>query len=146
MSEQTITKRQVTRGWSIEGFRSFWSKVNLELVPLVHEINTSDIVGYWPRPIGVIRGSVLYVGVIEAILRVCPDFSVTAAEYVRSEDLHFIRWVATGTGRDGRFEFNGCDRVRTTAEGRVCENYVFCDHPFFADVAAYLRDETDRWS
>src|SRR5580658_9858885 len=113
MSEQTITKRQVTRGWSIEGFRSFWSKVNLELVPLVHEINTSDIVGYWPRPIGVIRGSVLYVGVIEAILRVCPDFSVTAAEYVRSEDLHFIRWVATGTGRDGRFEFNGCDRVRT---------------------------------
>jgi hypothetical protein len=146
MSEQTITKGRITRGWSIEGFRSFWSKVNPELVPLIHEISTSDIVGYWPRPIGVIRGSVPYVGVIEAILRLCPDFSVTAAEYVRSEDLHFIRWVATGTGRDGRFEINGCDRVRTTPEGWVCENYIFSDHPFFADVAAYLRDKTDRRS
>jgi len=35
------------------------------------------------------------------------------------------------------FEFTGCDRVKTR-DGHVCENYVFCDDPFFARVAAEL--------
>jgi len=45
--------------------------------------------------------------------------------------------IATGTGHDGPFEFTGCDRVQTR-DGHVCENYVFCDDPFFVRVAAEL--------
>ena len=77
--------------------------------------------------------------VIDAIAHVCPDFSLTAPEYARTGDLHFVRWVATGTGSDGRFAFNGLDRVRVLPDGRVCENYIFCEHPFFAEVAEYLQ-------
>jgi hypothetical protein len=128
-----------SRRWSIDGFRSFWAKADPALVPLVREVSTSDIIGYWPRPIGVVRGADSYVKVIDAIFRVCPDLSLTVPEYVQSGDLHFVRWIATGTGPKGRLEFNGLDRVRTTAEGLVRENYVFCDHPFFAEVAANLR-------
>ncbi len=95
--------------------------------------------GYWPRPIGEVRGAKAYVAVIDAILRTCPDFAVTAPEYVQSGELHFVRWIATGTGRDGPFRFNGLDRMRTLADGRVCENYIFSDYPFFAEVADYLR-------
>jgi hypothetical protein len=129
----------MARGWSIEGFRSFWAKPDLSLIPRIHEISTNNIVGYWPRPIGVVRDSEAYVAVIDAIARVCPDLSLTAPEYARSGELHFVRWVATGTGCDGPFEFNGLDRLRVLPDGRVCENYIFCDHPFFAEVAEYLR-------
>jgi hypothetical protein len=133
----------IARRWSIDGFKSFWAKPDVSAVFLIREISTSDIVGHWPRPIGIVRGSASYIRVIDAILGLCPDLSLTAPEYVHSEDLHFVRWVATGTGRDGPFEFNGLDRMRTTADGRVCENYIFCDHPFFADVAAYLRNNSN---
>ncbi|HZZ34890.1 MAG TPA: nuclear transport factor 2 family protein, partial [Caulobacteraceae bacterium] len=98
-------------------------------------ILTDDIVGYWPAPIGVVRGPRPYLQVIADILLTCPDFAVRVAEYAADGDFHFVRWIATGSGPDGAFEFNGCDRLRTR-EGMVCENYVFCDHPFFARVAA----------
>jgi len=35
----------IARGWTIEGFRSFWAKPDISLIPRIHEI-TSDIVGY----------------------------------------------------------------------------------------------------
>jgi hypothetical protein len=129
----------IARGWTIERFRSFWAKPDLSLIPRIHEMTTSDIVGYWPRPIGIVRDSQAYVAVIDAIARVCPDFSLTAPEYAHTGELHFVRWVAMGTGRNGRFEFNGLDRLRVLPDGRVCENYIFCDHPFFAEVAEYLQ-------
>jgi hypothetical protein len=141
MAQQAITTQQGTavRRWTIEGFKSFWAKPDPCLVPLLYDLATSDIVGHWPRPIGKVHGAGSYVPVIDAILRVAPDLSLSVAEYVRSDDLHFVRWIATGTGSTGAFEFDGLDRLRTTADGRVCENYVFCDHPFFVEVAAYLH-------
>jgi hypothetical protein len=141
MSEQATVSRptSTTRQWSIDGFKSFWAKPDRSIVPVFHELATSDIVGYWPRAIGVVRGPASYVPVIDAVLRAVPDLKLTVLEYVRSEDLHFVRWRATGTRRGESFECNGLDRLRTTADGRVCENYVFCDHPFFDDVAAALR-------
>jgi hypothetical protein len=135
MSEQAT----VARAWSIDGFKRFWSRPDAALVPLINELATSDIVGYWPRPIGAVRGAAPYVAVIDAVLRAGPDLSLKVHEYARAGDLHFVRWVGTVTTREGRVEFNGCDRLKTTADSRVCENYVFCDHPFFADVAALLR-------
>jgi hypothetical protein len=127
------------RGWSIDGFESFWAKPDSSIIPLIHQLATSDIVGHWPRPIGVVRGSHAYIPVIEAILRTCPTLSLSVVEYVRSVDLHFVHWAATGTGLDGPMKFHGVDRLKTNADGRVYENYIFCDHPFFADVAAHLE-------
>lgn len=46
----------------------------------------------------------------------------------------FLRAI---TGPIGR-EFTGCDRVQTR-DGRACENHIFCDDPFFAQIAAVLR-------
>ena len=125
------------RPWTIERFRAFWAKPHIVMVPAIRSTITSDIVGHWPRPIGDISDPDLYLGVIADILTLCPDWSLSVPEFVESDDLHFIRWVATGTGPDGRLEFNGCDRVKTTTSGQVCENYIFCDHPFFQHVSAF---------
>jgi len=125
-----------SRGWTIDGFRAFWAKPDISMVPAIRNRITGDIIGHWPRPIGNVRDPDLYLGVIADILNVCPDWSLAVPEYAESGDLHFIRWIATGTGPGGRFEFNGCDRVKTTASGQVCENYIFCDHPFFEQVSA----------
>ena len=129
----------LTRGWSIEGFRAFWAKPDPALVPRIREIATDDIAGYWPRPIGKVQGAIRYIAVIEAILRVCPDLCLTAEDYACAGDLHFVRWVANGSGPDGHFEFNGIDRIRTLTDGRVCENYVCSDGELFARAAAQLR-------
>ncbi len=131
----------LARGWSIEGFRAFWKKPDPAAIPFVRSIMTDDIVGYWPRPIGTVVGASRYLAVIEAILRSCPDLSLTADDYARSGDLHFVRWEATGTGPNGRFQTNGVDRLRTLADGRVCENYVCSDGDFFALADAHLRGE-----
>ena len=131
------TAAQPRRAWSPEGFKAFWAKPDPSLLLGIFEVITDDIVGYWPRPIGTVREPKPYMKVIAAILDECPDFSLAVPEHASTGDFHFIRWVATGTGPDGRFEFTGCDRV-CTRDGLVCENYVFCDHPFFERVAARL--------
>lgn len=127
----------VRRDWSVDAFKAFWARPDVSHVPGIRTAVTDDIVGYWPRPIGVIRGAEPYLRVIAAVLTVCRDWSLTVPEYAQDGEFHFVRWVATGTGPEGPFEFTGCDRVRTR-DGQVCENYVFCDHPFFDRVAAHL--------
>jgi hypothetical protein len=117
--------------WTIDAFKAFWAKPNLSRVPAVLSVLTDDVVGYWPRPIGTVQGARPYVTVIADILTVFPDFSLVAAEHATTGDFTFVRWIATGTGPQGRVEFSGCDRVRTR-RGLVCENYIFCDHPFFS--------------
>ena len=120
--------------WNVDAFIGFWQKPDISRV--IGSL-TEDIVGYWPRPIGTVRSAAPYVDVIAAMMKICPDFSLKVPEYATSGDFAFIRWIATGTGPEGAFEFTGCDRVRTR-HGLVCENYVFCDDPFFARVAAEL--------
>jgi hypothetical protein len=126
------------RKWTIDSFRAFWSKPDISRVPNIFGVLTPDAVGHWPRPIGTIRDPERYVSVIRNILTICPDFSLTIGEYANVDDFHFVRWIASGTDADGAFEFNGCDRVRTR-NGHVCENFIFCDHPFFGRVAAALN-------
>ncbi len=123
------------RRWSVESFMRFWNNPDASQVI---GVATEDIVGHWPRPIGVVRGARDYVDVIGTILRLCPDFRLEVPEHASSGDFTFIRWIARGTGPDGPFEFTGCDRVRTR-NGPVCENYIFCDDPFFARVAAEMK-------
>ena len=126
------------RGWTVEAFKMFWAKPDASQLGAVRAILTDDIVGYWPRPIGVVRGPDAYMRVIEAVLKAGPDFSLTVPENASTGDFHFVRWVAKGNGSDGPYEFSGCDRLRTR-NGLVCENYVFCDHPYFARVADLAR-------
>jgi hypothetical protein len=94
----------LTGGWTVDLFKAFWAKPDISMVPSIRGRMTDDIVGYWPRPIGTIQDPDLYLGVIADILTVCPDFSLAVPEYAQSGNLHFIRWIATGTGSDGRFE------------------------------------------
>jgi hypothetical protein len=77
------------------------------------------------------------------LLEVCPDFSLEVPEVATSGDLNFVRWIAHGTGPSGAFQFYGCDRARLR-EGVVCENYVFCDDPFFSRVAERLKRGSSR--
>lgn len=135
MSEQAIG----VRPWSIEGFRAFWGAPDPSFVPRVHDVCAPGIVGHWPRPIGLVRGTAPYVDVIAAILAVCPDFRLAAPDHAAAGDVHFVRWEASGTAPDGhRFAFDGIDRLKVTPDGRVSENYVCSDGPLFAWVAAQL--------
>jgi hypothetical protein len=134
---ENLRSAQPGRHWSVDAFKAFWSNPDASKVS---GVLTEDVVGHWPRPIGVVHGASDYTQVIETMMKVCPDFRLKVPEYALSGDYAFVRWIATGTGPAGRFEFTGCDRVRTR-NGHVCENYIFCDDPFFAQVAAELRKQ-----
>ena len=124
------------RQWTVEGFRTFWAQPVLSFLPRIRQVVSNDIVGHWPRPIGDIADPDRYLGVIADILTICPDWKLEVPEDARSGNLYFIRWTATGTDENGRFKFEGCDRVKLDSNGRVCENFVFCDHPFFSKIDA----------
>ena len=125
------------RSWSVATFGSSWADPDLARAPGVRAVITDDIVGYWPRPIGVVRGAAAYYKVIESVLTAGPRFSLAIGEHAWTGEFTFIRWIATVADKDDTVQFNGCDRVRTRM-GLVCENYVFCDHPFFETVARRL--------
>ncbi len=52
-------------------------------------------------------------------------------------------WSAALPAPEGRFEFFGVDRVQTR-NGRVCENRIYCDDPFFARIAATIASGGER--
>lgn len=132
---RNLEAAQPDRRWSVDAFEAFWSNPDSSKVA---GVLTEDIVGHWPRPIGLVRGPSNYTQVIATILKLCPDFRLEVPEHAVSGNLAFVRWVASGNGPEGPFAFTGCDRVEMR-NGRVCENFIFCDHPFFARVAAELR-------
>ena len=121
-------------GWTVEGFKTFWAAPVLSFVPKIRQMMAGDIIGHWPRPIGDIRDPDLYLGVIADILTICPDWKLEVPEHAQSGDLYFVRWTATGTDADGRFKFEGCDRIKVDGNGLVLENFIFCDHPFFSRI------------
>ena len=124
--------------WSVDLFKAFWGRRRPGQPVSVAGIVTSDIVGHWPRPIGIVRGAVPYGRVIQAVLAVSDDFTLTVREHAASGEFTFLHWRAAGTLDGARVEFDGCDRVRQRADGLVSENYIFCDHPYFARVAGWL--------
>jgi hypothetical protein len=111
---------QAGNHWSMDAFKAFWSNPDASKVS---GALTEDVVGYWPRPIGVVRGASDYAGVIETILRVCPDFRLKVPEHAVSGDFTFVRWIATGTGPDGPFEFNGLRPRANTQWSCLRESY-----------------------
>ena len=81
-SASTIPAEQGRR-WTVESFAGFWKKPDASRVS---GVLTEDVVGHWPRPIGVVRGAPAYVNGITTILQVCPDFTVTVAEHAATGD------------------------------------------------------------
>lgn len=128
-------------GWSVELFRDFWANPNMRQIGDGSGVVTDDIAGYWPRPIGIVRGARDYMNVIAAVVAADPNFTVRIAEHAATGDFTFIRWIATVQENGASVEFTGCDRIRTR-DGLACENYVFCDHPYFEKVAAKLHEAT----
>ena len=129
----------VVRPWSVRTFAAFWAEPRPELLSGVRAVLTEDVVGHWPRAIGVVRGADAYYKVIQAVVTAGTHFTLTVGEHATTGDFTFVRWTATVADQGESVQFGGCDRVRTR-EGKVCENYVFCDHPFFEKVAARLRE------
>jgi hypothetical protein len=52
------------RQWMIDAFKAFWPKPVPSRVPAVLSLLADDVVDYWPRPVGTVRGARLYVKVI----------------------------------------------------------------------------------
>ena len=108
----------------------------LARIPL---IATPDVVGYWPRTNRPVRGHMDYAQRIVDLLTFIPDFRVTLVEHAANGDITFLRWVARGTGPDGRFEAVGVDRL-IVPNGFVAENLILSDHPIFATIAKHVGD------
>ncbi len=135
----TPDRTAASRGWTIDTFKRFWQKPSPQHLRGIDALLAPAIVGHWPRPIGRVQGIKRYAEVIEDLLLSVPDLSLSVPDHAVSGNLTFVRWIATGTLPDGKFEASGCDRVRVQDDGRVVENYIFCDHLFFAAVAERNR-------
>ena len=102
-------------------------------------ITTPDVTGYWPRTTRPVRGPKEYAQRIVDLLAFIPDFRAELVKHATNGDIMFLRWVAMGTGPDGRFEAVGVDRL-IVPNGYVAENLILSDHPIFAVIARHVGD------
>ena len=132
------------RGWSVEGWRAFWSapsaEVALERVPTVV---TPDVVAVWPRIPEPVRGSDEYARRIVDLLAVVPDLRLELGEHAAGGEFVFLRWSARGTGPDGPFEGIGTDRFRLR-DGLVAESLIMSDMPVFEHLARLVAGRGAR--
>jgi hypothetical protein len=132
---------QTPRGpFTIEGWKAAWANPSPERVMArIPLITTPDVTGYWPRTMRPVRGPKEYAQRIVDLLTFIPDFRAELVEHATNGDVMFLRWVARGTGPDGRFEAVGVDRL-IVPNGYVAENLILSDHPIFAAVAKRVGD------
>jgi hypothetical protein len=143
---QSIASVQGEKSWQpgtlnrIDGWKAAWADPSparvMARVPL---IATPDIAGYWPRTTRPVRGPKEYAQRIVDLLTFIPDFRAELMEHATNGDVMFIRWVARGTGPNGRFEAVGADRL-LVPNGYVAENLILSDHPIFAALAHHVGD------
>src|SRR5499426_1034759 len=126
--------------FTIEGWKTAWNSPSPERVMArIPLITTPDVAGYWPRTTRPVRGPKEYAQRIVDLITFIPDFRAELVEHATSGDLMFLRWVARGTGPDGRFEAVGVDRL-IVPNGYVAENLILSDHPIFAVIARRVGD------
>jgi ketosteroid isomerase-like protein len=112
--------------WTVEHFRTFWSAPD----PAAAAPQLSpEIVGRWPDG-RVLHGIQEYRGRLINLGRLIPDIRLEVIEYAVNGDLAFIRWRGHDTGRNGRFELSGVDRLRVDGD-RIVENIVHFDTAAF---------------
>jgi SnoaL-like domain len=93
------------------------------------------VVAVWPRIPGRARGPAEYVRRIVDLLALVPDLRLELGEHAADGEFVFIRWVARGTGPDGRhFEGIGVDRFRLR-DGLVAESLIMSDLAVFGHLA-----------
>lgn len=126
--------------FTAEGWKAAWADPSPERVMRrVPLISRPEIAGYWPRTTQPVRGQAAYAQRIVDLLTFIPDFRAEMVEHAENGDVMFIRWVARGTGPDGRFEAVGADRL-LVPNGYVVENLILSDHPVFAAFARHVGD------
>ncbi len=126
--------------FSIERWKAAWANPSPERVAArIPLITTPDVAGYWPRTSRPVRGPNEYARRIVDLLTLIPDFRAELVEHATNGDIMFLRWVARGTGPNGRFEAVGVDRL-IVPNGYVAENLILCDHPVFAALAQHVGD------
>jgi SnoaL-like polyketide cyclase len=116
-------------GYTHESFAKFWANPK---VGIKHnaELAHGDVVGYWPGSDEPVRGLADYTERLEQVLALVPDIQLEVLEHARNGDVMFIRWQATGTGPNGRFEFRGVDRM-LIEDGLLKENVILFDSAEF---------------
>ena len=126
--------------FTIEGWKAAWANPSPERVMgRIALISTPNIAGFWPRTTRPVRGPKEYAQRIVDLLTFIPDFRAEMVEHAVNGDVIFLRWVAVGTGPDGRFEAIGVDRL-IVPNGYVQENLILSDHPIFEALAKRVGD------
>lgn len=118
-------------GWSVERFAQFWSAPNVDDVP---DLVTNDVTGWWPGADEPVRGVQAYTQALADILTLLPDMRLRVAEHAGNSDVVFVRWIMSATGRKGRFEMSGIDRIQMR-DGLVAENVIRFDTAHLARLA-----------
>jgi hypothetical protein len=113
---------------TVELFARFWADPHPEAL---RGGVTDDVMVYYPGATEPECGPDAYIANVQRYLELVPDLRLEVADYAYNGDDTFVRWVARGTGVNGRFEFTGIDRIRTR-DGLVAENYVRYDSATFA--------------
>lgn len=90
-----IAETASQRAWSVAAFSRFWANPDPARLPAVRSVVTEDIVGYWPRPIGIVRGRDAYLNVIEAVVTAQPQMRLRLGEHAATGDFSFIRWIGS---------------------------------------------------
>ncbi|MDX6397390.1 MAG: hypothetical protein QOJ43_798 [Gaiellaceae bacterium] len=116
--------------FTIDTFAEFWAAPKLD--PGDNNL-AEDVVGYWPGRYGTVSGIEEYVGILAKLLDAVPDLTLAVAEHAESGEYIFVRWIASGTGRGGSFEFTGIDRIKVV-DGKVKENYIRFDIAEFEEA------------
>jgi hypothetical protein len=119
------------KGFTIDSFAEFWAAPKLD--PESTDI-AENAVGYWPGRYGKVEGLAEYAGRVAELLDAIPDLTLAVAEHAESGEHIFVRWIATGTGKKGPFEFTGIDRIKVEG-GQVVENYIRFDVEEFERLA-----------
>lgn len=122
------------RGWSIESWKAFWEDPRPDVARTrVPSVVAPTVKAYWPHSDRPATGPEQYCQRVVRILELVPDLRLRMDEVASSGDVTFISWTATGTGRDGVFQFAGVDRIKMQA-GLVVENRIFSDHEIFREL------------
>ena len=113
---------------TVENFASFWADPHPELL---RGGVTDDVAVYYPGAREPQRGPDAYIANVQRYLQLVPDLRLEVLDYAYNGDVTFVRWVARGTGVNGRFEMPGIDCIRTR-DGLLAENHVTYDSAEFA--------------
>jgi len=113
---------------TVEMFARFWADPHPEAL---RGGVTDDVAVFYPGASEPQRGPEAYVANVRRYLQLVPDLRLEVLGYAYNGDVTFVRWLARGTGVNGRFEMPGIDCIRTR-DGLVTENHVTYDSATFA--------------